>query len=285
MMRRVLCLSPASESPPKERKMEQQHLVKVVVPVYKPQLPKAERASLRQTVEVLGRYPIVVIHPEDMDTTELQRDFPEVTLLGVSTEWLGLKNGIGGYNRMMLSEDFYALFPDTEYLLICHTDAWIFRDELEMWCRKGYDCVAAPWVLRWFYKLPLIAHYLKWKQRYALARGRITRQVLYGRIGNGGLSLRRVETFLRACQTYKEEIEQFIEQHHHLFNEDVFWATVPKEFRYPSVEEALRFSFDTHPRYCYQHCHHQLPFGCHSWSKPRMYRFWRRIIPVNLSNE
>lgn len=262
--------------------MEKQYPVKVIVPIYKPRLQKAERASLQQTVTLLGGHPIVAVHPEGMDASELERDFPQVERMAVSDEWLGLKNGIQGYNRMMLSERFYALFADTEYILICHTDAWIFRDELLLWCQKGYDCVAAPWVLRSFYRLPLIRHYLKWKQRYALSHGKITRQVLYGRIGNGGLSLRRVDTFRQACVEYAEQIERFIEQCHHLFNEDVFWATVPQSFRYPSVEEALRFSFDTHPRYCYRLCRKQLPFGCHSWPKPRMYGFWRGIIPVDL---
>ena len=79
----------------------------------------------------------------------------------VSDEWLGRKNGIAGYNRMMLSAGFYELFRDYEYLLICHTDAWIFRDELADWCRRGYDCVAAPWVRRKVYDLPILKQYLR----------------------------------------------------------------------------------------------------------------------------
>lgn len=66
----------------------------------------------------------------------------------MSDEWLGHKNGIAGYNRMMLSAGFYSCSAITNISLICHTDAWIFRDELADWCRRGYDCVAAPWVRR-----------------------------------------------------------------------------------------------------------------------------------------
>ena len=169
---------------------------------------------------------------------------------------------------------------DDEYLLICHTDAWIFRDELADWCRRGYDCVAAPWVRRKVYDLPILKQYLRWRLRRAERAGRMIRQSLYGKIGNGGLSLRRVESFRAACEKYGDEIERFCSMGNHLGNEDVFWAVVPEGFRYPSQEEALRFAFDTNPRYCYRLCGSRLPMGCHSWSKPRMWRFWQQIIPL-----
>ena len=205
--------------------------------------------------------------------------------LGVETravgdEWLGRRNGIAGYNRMMLSEEFYASFPDTEYILICHTDAWIFRDELGDWCRRGYDYVAAPWLRRPLYDLPLVKQYMQWRERMKRRRGEASRQVLYGRVGNGGLSLRRVEAFRRACATYRTEAESYLADPCHLHNEDVFWAVVPREFRYPAPDEALRFSIDTHPAYALRRLGGDLPFGCHSWTKRRMRRAWRGIIPA-----
>jgi len=140
-------------------------------------------------------------------------------------------------------------FLDTEYILICHTDAWIFRDELGDWCRRGYDYVAAPWLRRPLYDLPLVKQYMQWRERMKRRRGEASRQVLYGRVGNGGLSLRRVEAFRRACATYRTEAESYLADPCHLHNEDVFWAVVPREFRYPAPDEALRFSIDTHPAY------------------------------------
>ena len=101
---------------------------------------------------------------------------------------------------------------------------------------------------------------------------------LYGKIGNGGLSLRKVESFAAACCKYSEQIEQSFSRGGHLNNEDVFWATVPQEFRYPEWQEALGFAIDTNPKYCYNLRQQQLPMGCHSWSKPRMWKFWKDII-------
>ena len=175
--------------------------VVVVVPVYRPELTVWERASLRQTVRVLQEnYPVELLVPCGMDCSAIRREFPGLPVREVSDEWLGRKNGIAGYNRMMLSAGFYELFRDYEYLLICHTDAWIFRDELADWCCRGYDCVAAPWVRRKVYDLPILKQYLRWRLRRAQRAGRMIRQSLYGKIGNGGLSLRRVESFRAACE-------------------------------------------------------------------------------------
>lgn len=154
--------------------------VVVVVPVYRPELTVWERASLRQTVGVLQEnYPVELLVPCGMDCSAIRREFSGLPVREVSDEWLGRKNGIAGYNRMMLSAGFYELFRDYEYLLICHTDAWIFRDELADWCRRGYDCVAAPWVRRKVYDLPILKQYLRWRLRRAERAGRMIRQSLY----------------------------------------------------------------------------------------------------------
>lgn len=252
----------------------------VVIPVYRSEPTPDERASLARTVCVLGRWPLVLLHPEGTDPAAILHEFPQLRPLAVSDEWLGTRNGIAGYNRMMLSASFYDLFADeAEYLLVCHTDAWIFRDELADWCARGFDCVAAPWVRRPVYDLPLVRQWLELRRRRADRRGERLRQHLYGRIGNGGLSLRRVEAFRAACDRYRAEAERFAAVRHHLCNEDVFWATVPAEFRYPDWHEALGFAFDTNPAYCYRLSNGHLPFGCHGWSKPRMRRFWEPFIP------
>lgn len=258
--------------------MEKRYKAKVVIPVYRPSLAAGEQASLRNTLDKLGQWPIVLLKPRGLDISAVTDGLPPHEELEVSDEWLGSRNGIHGYNVMMLSRGFYELFADTDYILVCHTDAWIFRDELEMWCDRGYDCVAAPWIRRRVYDLPLVKQYMRFRYRMAKRPGELLKQDIYGRIGNGGLTLRRVDSFIGACDRYAAETERFKSGRGHLWNEDVFWATVPAGFRYPTPEEALAFAFDTNPRYCYRLCGGCLPFGCHSWNKPRMWRFWRNII-------
>ena len=93
--------------------------VVVVVPVYRPELTVWERASLRQTVRVLQEnYPVELLVPCGMDCSAIRREVSGLPVREVSDEWLGRRNGIAGYNRMMLSAGFYELFRDYEYLLI-----------------------------------------------------------------------------------------------------------------------------------------------------------------------
>lgn len=252
-----------------------QNRVKIAVPIYRSRLEPLELKSLRNNREVLKQWPFVFLLPEGLEAPEI---CCSGEILRVSDEWLGTKNGIAGYNRMMMSRAFYDLFADTEYLLICQNDVWLFRDELEEWCSRGYDYVGAPWVKRAVYDYPLIRPYLALRRRFLSDRSKLLHQSLFDKVGNGGLSLRKVEPFRLACTKYAAEIDHFIRQEGSLYNEDVFWALVPKEFRYPSVEEALRFAFDTNPAYCYRMTGGQLPFGCHSWSKPRYLKFWKRFI-------
>lgn len=252
--------------------------VKIVVPVYSERLYEKERKSLHQTVKMLGRYPIVLLAPEGMDISAVTDEFPTLDVLRVTDEWLGSKNGIAGYNCMMLSREFYEMFSDCEYILICQTDAWIFRDELEQWCDRGYDYVGAPWPKRKVYDNPFIKCYLKLRKALFSSPTRILRQEGFDKVGNGGLSLRRVSSFIAACDRYAEIIAYFKAHRGTRYNEDWFWAIVPKEFVYPSFREALDFSFDVKPEMCFELTGGRLPFGCHGWNKRRMYGFWQPII-------
>ena len=204
-------------------------LAKILIPIYRDRLSDTEEASLRQTHRILGHYPIEVILPEAVTPPEAVASLG-LPVRRVSDEWLGTRNGIAGYNRMMLSQSFYDYYSDTMYVLVCHTDAWVFRDELADWCRKGYDCVAAPWVRRPVYDKPIVKQYMNWLANRRIRQGRFCRQQLYGRVGNGGFSLRRVEAFSAACDRYGANIKRYLSNSGHQWNEDVFWATVPQEF-------------------------------------------------------
>jgi hypothetical protein len=251
------------------------HLVKVLVPVYKPVLSDEEKCALQQMYKVLNKYPLVVIKPESLDLSFLTETYPLLTFHSFEDACF---EGIAAYNRLMLSEQFYASFSDTRYILIYQLDAYVFRDELAQWCDKGYDYIGAPWLKKPLYDRPLVSGMMKCIRRYDQRRGKPNKQMLYNKVGNGGLSLRKVESHYRATRQYGEQIDYFLKQKRsHLFNEDVFWATVP-DFSYPEAKEALRFSFDKYPKYCYRLNNNRLPFGCHSWYKRKMKRFWASII-------
>lgn len=249
--------------------------VKIVIPLYCTDLRDEEIRSIERTCSVLSRHPIVLLIPETLDPAPFNERFPGHEIMRVSDEWLGTKHGIAGYNRMMMSREFYALFSDTEYILICQADCWIFRDEVDRWCDAGYDYVGAPSPRRPIYNWFPVRWYLALRRKMASG---ILRQDLVGKVYNGGLSLRRVASFLQACDDYREEIAAFLSRHHHLYNEDVFWSLVPVSFRYPPVDAALGFSFDVKPDFCYKLNGRRLPFGCHGWYKKPVCEFWEKII-------
>ncbi len=256
--------------------------VKVVIPLYREMLPEFELKALCNTLKVLDRYDMTFVVPESLclDGLRSQFDIDKYQVIGVTSQWLGRENGIQGYNNMMMSKDFYMLFSDVDYILICHTDAYIFRDELDYWCDQNYDYAAAPWPKPSMYNVPLIRHYMQFRNKVFRFNGSLLRQDLFNRVGNGGLSLRNVSNFILACDKYEEEIKLFCSKKHHLYSEDVFWATVPKEFNYPTLEEVFKFSFDVKPELCYKLSGNRLPFGCHGITQERIYKFWKNIIQL-----
>lgn len=251
-----------------------QNLVEVVIPIYRNTFSNLEMRSLRQTSEILKRYRISIIKPESLDVSELLVSFPSFHVRSFKDKYF---DGIAGYNSLMMSADFYSSFQDSEYILICQTDAYVFRDELQEWCMEGYDYVGAPWLKKPIYNLPIVS----WIMRLSYLRdkrlGRRNKQDLYNKVGNGGLSLRRVKSHLKVAVDERDRIVKYLSMRHHLYNEDVFWANI-ESFHYPSAMRALAFSFDKYPSLCYRLNGKQLPFGCHAWFSRKMRGFWKDKI-------
>lgn len=255
-------------------------LVKIIIPIYRAELAPLEKISLQQICRILKNYPLTVIKPAGLDLTALSRQYPQLVFEEFEGEYF---RGISAYNRLMMSEVFYSRFVDYEYILICQLDTYIFKDELKEWCNKGYDYIGAPWFVRPIYRFPLLRLTSWIKKQFCELFHLPNSQITNFKVGNGGLSLRRVSSHLKAVSVLHETIDRFL-QHpgNHLFNEDVFFSVEVNKhgmnFTYPDYMEALRFSFDKYPALCYKLNNNQLPFGCHSWYKRRMKKFWFPII-------
>lgn len=250
-------------------------LVKVIIPIYKNELTALEKRSLQQVYNVLKTYSLVIVKPESLDVSQLIKEYSLISIKSFDDTFF---KGIEGYNRLMLSSLFYESFLDTKYILIYQLDAYVFRDELIEWCNHDYDYIGAPWLKKSVYDLPIISWMMKYSLKHNIRKGQPNKQLLYNKVGNGGFSLRKVESHYQAIKKHAEKINRFLNQRqHHLFNEDVFWATL-SDFSYPDPIEALRFSFDKYPKLSYNLIGKQLPFGCHGWYKRKMKRFWKPII-------
>jgi len=272
----------------------------IVVPVYKSSPSKAELASFNQLLKILGSHKICLITHKDLDVSTYlrQADGHHITL---QFEYFDKScfEGVKGYNRLCLSKDFYARFSAFEYMLIYQLDAWVFSDQLDTWCDKGYDYIGAP---------------------YSLVKTNFDIGFSYHWLGtrNGGFSLRKISYCLKLTSLKHRYLPyitpkgllikewQFLKYHNNpLWKKvgrvglDIFSQVIPKSFGYrnnrgyflqgnenedyyfscdaqhawgitsnlPDWKEAARFSFEFHPDYLYHAIGDKLPFGCHAFEK------------------
>ncbi|TDE15439.1 DUF5672 family protein [Dyadobacter psychrotolerans] len=252
--------------------------VAVVIPFYKPELTRFEEISLTQCLKVLSAHPVFAIKPESLDLTKIQGNHQ---LTGVECFEDSYFDGIQGYNKLMLSPDFYDRFLDYEFILIHQLDAFVFRDELLQWCSKGFDYIGAPWLKR----LANPDFVKEWKTRlntrYHIFVNTLENDIPSDRqfdnmVGNGGFSLRRVKRLYDLSIKLAPQINQYHKREEHQFHEDVFWSIEAnrkwRRLKIPLYKTALRFSFENRLKQSMMHNSNQLPFGCHAWDQH--VKFW-----------
>jgi hypothetical protein len=260
--------------------------VAVIIPIYKSTPDKQDVAAITQCQKILGSYPVVFVCAEDFATDAYLSLIPGASIERFKKHYF---ENVNGYNKLMLSLEFYQRFSKYEYILIYQTDAWVFRDELKVWCSKGYDYIGAP-----VHKFRL---------------DNFTPEIEIATL-NGGFSIRKTASCIRllksfhfiykfgdilnANQKQAGSIVGFFKAvsfylrgnntYHHLNkydrNEDYFFALIApakdSRFKVAPPEESAYFSFDKMPELSFEMTNHKLPFGAHAIEK-YMY-FWKDKI-------
>jgi hypothetical protein len=124
----------------------------------------------------LGKYDKYMIAPKSLDV-----NFSGFEIKRFNDSFFGstLAN-----TRLMLSPKFYEAFCDYKYILIYQLDALVFSDQLLEWCDLDFDYIGGPW---------LNAPGSPWIDN--------------PRVGNGGFSLRKIESFLRVIYSVQYTVE------------------------------------------------------------------------------
>jgi hypothetical protein len=253
----------------------------VIIPFYKDTLSEYESIALRQCFKILPGYNIIAIKPEGLT---LPGDITKYPFFKITNFQDGFFADVQGYNRLMLSADFYKAFIDYEYILIYQLDAFVFKDELLYWCDQGYDYIGAPWIKqakRSFFKLikKSIQYYIHTRYNI-LDNGMPTAKHLEYKVGNGGFSLRKTKKMHDLCITLQDKIAFYNNQQSHYYNEDIFWSVEVNRKRNvikkPGYKKALKFGFEMYPERAFEINKQQLPFGCHAWEKYP--EFWKDIF-------
>lgn len=271
--------------------MRKKKNVAVIIPLYKNELSVTEEISLRQCVEILANYDKVIVKPMNLDISHILSSYPSLLVENFGDECF---KSIRSYNKFVLSTDFYQRFIDYSFVLIYQLDAFVFKDELQMWIDKGYDYIGAPW-------LPHDSRYEgKWgnfilsvkRNYYRLLQSPKMWKYCYYEIGNGGFSLRKVDKMLELIQCYELKINRLLDGHrrYHLNQDDLFYPEdlflhfeiTNKKCRLnvPPLKEGLLFSLELYPDWGYKHNNNVLPFGCHAWEKLPAYLFWKDYIKM-----
>lgn len=253
----------------------------IVIPIYKECLNDYEIQSVEQCINVLGDYTISFVTPKGLNVNFYKSNFPKIKKFTFFDEYYF--NDIAGYNRLLLSVDFYKKFTNFEYMLIYQTDCYVFKDELLDWANRGYDYIGGIWFDNYTGN-----PYLGAKMWQA---------------GNGGLSLRKIKSISRMLSSkkpIKKFEELFIEtkrlrnvgrisflkgllllpfrvfgynnninylSKNYQYNEDGFFVETSlklKSLKIPAVKEAIGFSWDCHPKFLYE-IFEKLPFASHAW--------------------
>lgn len=250
----------------------------IVIPVYK-SLEPIERGFLENGLVKTEGFEQVLAAPHHLN---LDASFGKLQNLKVERFDDKYFESIEGYNQLMLNTGFYARFAAFEYLLIHQSDAYLFKNELNLWCDKGFDYIGAPWYRAaklnkgafffWIYKKfwqPILAR--KRKNGW-----------LYNKVGNGGLSLRKVKSAIEILNLCPQELlNQYLHTKSPHYNEDIFWSVeAPKiqKFKIPDWKEGLKFAVEFEPERAFKELNNELPFGCHA---PLLNDeiFWRKYIP------
>ena len=252
----------------------------ITIPIYTTRLSEHEWASIAQCFKVLGSYSICYIKPESLDISPINNKFKADIIESFPDHFFA---GISGYNRLMLSQQFYSRFHAWKYIFIYQTDAWVFCDKLEEWCSKNYDYIGAPWIPKKKYSLAYYKLYIALKSIYCKLFSQPNYNKLYYNVGNGGVSLRKTEKFAIEAKKRETEIEYLMSKKaKDFYNEDVYWSITINEktkiLNIPKWDEALNFSFDKNPQESLKFNNGKLPFCCHGWTKPKMFSFWQEYI-------
>jgi hypothetical protein len=268
----------------------------VIIPIYKTKPNWGENLSFNQCIKVFAQHVIVIVTYSELNISNYTNLFVG-TGNEFKVEFFKKKyfKDLSGYNKLLLSKEFYQRFNGFEYMLIYQLDAWVFRDELDYWCNRGYDYIGAPW----FEKCGLHENGNKlWA------------------VGNGGFSLRRISSFLnifyykrplfkiKGLKAIHPKKKRFVgklstiliicikrsgwRNNSNYFlkkfvkNEDGFWSVFlqrsRKPIKTPTCEEALKFSFESSPSFLFELNGKRLPFGCHAWEKNEYNSFWKDFI-------
>ncbi len=261
----------------------------VLLPIHQTDLSDNELYAIKHNFSTLNNWDHIIISPKTI-VSEIKDIFEGCSPKNI--KFIGLEDehfkSVTSYDQMLLKRWFYEMFSNYEFLLITQTDVVIFRDELNEWIKKDYDYIGAPWIIK-----------------------RKSGQEKYY-VGNGGISLRKVISFMKSLDKLKilrcpkwylesKNVPNFFmsfAQYSFGFNkfvffskthEDFFWSQlIPStnyDFKVASAGESFKFAIEKFREEDISNFLTNIPFAIHAWEKHSPEKIKKFIEQKVIQNE
>lgn len=251
----------------------------IAIPLYSDKPCANDLASLFCCAKILNKYDLCFFTHKNLDFSAYEQIFEVKKDCRIEYFEKERFKSVLAYSELCLSPELYDKFKDYKYMFLYQTDGWVFKDELEDWCNRGYDYIGAPWFEGFDNPLP--------EGKFIVPSG------------NGGVSLRNTEKFLQITRTLKnhenDKLKSFAEclkndrtGFHKYYKamklyisknntvkyavknifEDFFivnyFQKYDNSFKIAPPEIAMKFSFEALPEQLYELNNRTLPFACHA---------------------
>lgn len=161
----------------KDTSIKDKKKIIITIPVYKIDLTTTEKASLQHCAKILNPHQICLLAPKDLDVSNyeniLKDENHSLIVERFDNEHFKSREN---YSYFCLDVELYNRFSNYEYMFFYQLDGWVFSDKLNYWCDKNFDYIGAP-------------HFENYDKN-------IQNPKFIKNSGNGGVSLRKVKTFI-----------------------------------------------------------------------------------------
>lgn len=241
----------------------------ILIPIYNEIPLWYEKISLKTACNQFKNYKLILVCKNSFKLKEYYKIFYEnncpYSIVRFGDKYFTSK---ASYNELLMSNNFYLSFKEYEYILICQTDVYVFRNNIESWINNNYYYIGAPWLYNEFASNEVTKNNIFKRQVNKFLKYK------FNAVGNGGFSLRNVELFNIITERLENTIKNYKK------NEDFFFSfEAPKYFKnlkIPTTKQALKFAFDENPELAYKLNHLKLPMAAHAWH--RNITFWKNFI-------
>lgn len=230
----------------------------VIIPVYKTLLDQNEILSVDRSIEILHKYNIYFVVPDNMDITFYNNRYPNIQRVYFDSHFF---ESTRSYNLLMLSEFFYKKFDNYKYMLIAQPDTYITKGlySIEYFLDLEYDYIGAPWV-------PGLLLY-RFGEPYGSVKNPLIKWInkpITCIVGNGGFSLRKISSTVNLLKKKRIQAKLWGKRG----NEDAFFSYygfLYNKFKIAPLDIAKSFSLEVNME---EHLSKgEVPFAVHAWEK------------------